>query len=522
MRIAIVVLLVATCGWSVAADVRAARRAAADRPRTLVFNNDGNEPVYLMTEPTAENLLAQRTAPLAGSGVRSIFYSTWSGPFGVFTHHPRVGERFETREGRFAKNQTRALFEAGVDPLAEIAGWCRKHDVECFFSMRMNDTHDGNGADYAPLVLATSRLKRDHPEWLLGTPEHTPRYARWTAVDYGRPEIRDLAFRYVEEVCTRYDIDGVELDFLRHAAFFAAPARGEHATADDLAAMTGLLRQIRTMADEAGARRGRPILVAVRVPDSLEYARAIGLDLEAWLGGGLVDLLVTTSYIQLNPWEYSVALGRRHGVKVYASLDECRFADVDARRERMTVEAYRARAAAAWSAGVDGVYLFNHFDMRSPLWNELGDRRRLATLDKDYFASYRGPGGEPFPRRAFQNLPTLSPSAPLTLEAGWATSVDLSLGDEFAADAPRRPAAMLRLALPGITAADQVVVTCNGTAVTGGKILPGPRPWLEIPVDAALLRPRRNVVALAPAAGSPVTTWADLGLRVRFPPAAAP
>jgi hypothetical protein len=520
MRITAVVLLVATCGSSVAADMREARRAAADRPRTLIFNNDGNETIYFMTEPTAANLLALRTAPLAGSGVRAIFYCPLSSPFGVFSHHTRVGERFETRDGRFANNQTRGLFEAGVDPLAEIAGWCRTHDVECFWSMRMNDTHDGNGADYAPLMLATSGLKRDHPDWLLGSPERMPPYARWTAVDYGRPEIRDLAFRFVEEVCTRYDVDGVELDFLRHAAFFAAPARGEHATPDDLAAMTALLRRIRSMADEVGARRDRPLLVAVRVPDSLEYARAIGLDLEAWLGGGLVDLLVTTSYIQLNPWEYSVALGRRHGVKVHASLDECRFADPEARRERMTVEAYRARAADAWAAGVDGIYLFNHFDMRSPLWNELGDRRRLATLDKDYFASYRGPGGEPFPRRAFQNLPTLNPTAPLAVEAGWATSVELFLGDEFAADAEPRPAATLRLALPGITAPGDVAVTCNGTPLTGGRILPGTRPWLEIPVDTAILRPGRNVLAVEPAAGAPVTTWADLGLRVRFTPRA--
>jgi hypothetical protein len=505
------------CVPAAAADMRAARRAAADRPRTLICNNDGNEPIYYMTEPTAANLLALRTTPLEGSGVRSIFYCPISSPFGVFSHHTRVGDRFETREGRYANNQTRGLFEAGIDPLAEVVGWCRKHDVECFWSMRMNDTHDSNGEDYAPLILATSSLKRDHPDWLLGAPERKPRHANWSAVDYGRPEIRDLAFRYVEEVCTRYDVDGIELDFFRHAAFFAAPARGEQALPEDLAAMTGLLRRIRRMADEVGGRRGRPILVAVRVPDSVEYARAIGLDLEAWLGDGLVDLLVTTSYIQLNPWEYSVALGRRHGVKVYPSLDECRIADPEARRERRTVEAYRARAAAAWAAGVDGIYLFNYFDMQSPLWNELGDRRKLLTLDKDYFASYRGIGGSPFSRRSFQNVATLNPSAPLTVEAGWPKRVELHLGDEFAADAPRRPAATLRLALPGITATGDVVVTCNGTAATGGEILPGPRPWLEIPVDATLLKPGRNVVTLEPAAGSPVTTWADLGLRVRFP-----
>ena len=37
-------------------------------------------------------------------------------------------------------------------------------------------------------------------------------------MDYGRPEIRDLAFRFVEEVCRNYDVDGVELDFVKGTA----------------------------------------------------------------------------------------------------------------------------------------------------------------------------------------------------------------------------------------------------------------------------------------------------------------
>ncbi len=41
--------------------------------------------------------------------------------------------------------------------------------------------------------------------------------------------------------------------------------------------LTDLFRRIRRMADEIGARRGRPILLAVRTPDSLEFSRALGL-----------------------------------------------------------------------------------------------------------------------------------------------------------------------------------------------------------------------------------------------------
>ena len=58
----------------------------------------------------------------------------------------------------------------------------------------------------------------------------------------------------------------------------------------------------RRMTEEAGLARGRPILVAMRVPDSVDYCRDMGFDLPRWLEEGLVDLLVTTCYFQLNPW----------------------------------------------------------------------------------------------------------------------------------------------------------------------------------------------------------------------------
>ena len=67
---------------ALAGDMKAARKAAADRPRALIFNNDGCDVVYEMKQPTAEDLLRCRTAALAGSQVSSIFYCTISSPFG--------------------------------------------------------------------------------------------------------------------------------------------------------------------------------------------------------------------------------------------------------------------------------------------------------------------------------------------------------------------------------------------------------------------------------------------------------
>jgi len=137
-------------------------------------------------------------------------------------------------------------------------------------------------------------------------------------VDYGLPQVREQAFAFCEEVCRNYDVDGIELDFFRHAFFFRCSADNKACGPAELAAMTGLLRRIRAMAEAEGRRRGRPILVAIRVPDSVDYCRYIGLDLERWLGEGLTDLLIVTGYTQLNPWNTasSWAQIRRQGLSV--------------------------------------------------------------------------------------------------------------------------------------------------------------------------------------------------------------
>jgi len=79
---------------------------------------------------------------------------------------------------------------------------------------------DGSRTDYGPVMFRANKLKLAHPEWLIGRADQPPKYGSWSAVDFGVPEIRELAFRYCEEVCGNYDVDGIELDFFRHAFLF--------------------------------------------------------------------------------------------------------------------------------------------------------------------------------------------------------------------------------------------------------------------------------------------------------------
>jgi hypothetical protein len=462
------------------------RKKAAHRRRRIIFNNDGCDAVYYTNQATPEALLACRTSPLAGTHVDTIFYCTWCSGFSNFTHRTRIGHVFTRTESQLSNNKVDRFIAQGTDPLEIMVDFCHQHQIEIFWSFRMNDTHDASSAWYGPLLFP--QLKKDHPEWLLGSRDKPTRYGRWTGVDYGRQEIRDLAFRFVEEVCQSYDVDGIELDFFRHLNYFKRVSMGRDAGPDEREMMTSLLRRIREMGEREGRKRGRPILIAVRAPDSVEYSAAMGLDLAGWLKDDLVDLLVVGGYFRLNPWKTSVSLSHKHDVPVYPCLSESRLKG-EAQKVRASIECYRARAMNVWDSGADGVYLFNFFNPHSPLWRELGDPNALATMDKVYTTGARGVGTANSWLAGglrFLNRSPLSPERPRTLEPGEAVTVPLRVGEQVGkAGGDRQPEVRLRVQIQGLSDPGEMSARLNDTAITGGT---ASEEWLEYSVAPALVR----------------------------------
>jgi len=497
--------------------LRAARKTAAERSRRIIFNNDGDEPIYQCRETSTEELLKHRTAPLAGSQVDTIFYCTCAG-FGLFTHGTKLGHVFATHEGRFSTNVTDKYIAAGIDPLSVMVDFGHQHKMEVFWSLRVNDTHDASETDYGPIMFRANPFKLQHPEWLIGSKTHKPKFGGWAAVDFARPEIREMAAKFVEEVCRNYDVDGIELDFFRHPVFFGRAAQaGVPCNDEERSQMTDLVRRIRTMTETEGLRRGRPILVAFRVPDSAEYCRDIGLDVDRWLDEGLFDLLVTAGYFQLNPWETSVAWAKRGHVPVYPSLDESRVPDPDANALRMTAEAYRGRALEVWRAGANGVYLFNSFDPHKSMWRELGDAKVLEQLDQDYFASARGVGGAAggaLPHRKYQKIPTLNPETPLIATSAQAAEVTFNFPSESAARASGAAAQVtLRLQFKNLAQPSDARITLNDLPLDAPRLAGG---WLEFRLPAGQPRLGSNRVQVAPADGKDKLEWTDLHCTVRW------
>jgi hypothetical protein len=402
------------------------------------------------------------------------------------------------------RNITQELIDLGTDCLQAVIDFGHKHKMEVFWSMRMNDTHDVEHRPEKPYFLFPP-LKSEHPDWLVGDRVKRTPHGRWSSVDYARPEIRDLAFRYIEEVCRNYDVDGVELDFFRHLCYFRSTALGGTASDQERAAMTGLMDRVRKMTEEVGRQRGRPILIAVRVPDSVGYCRDMGFDLERWLRDDLLDLLITTCYFQLNPWEYSVELGHKYHVPVYPCLSDSRVRG-ETRFHRGSAASYRGRAMNAWAAGADGLHLFNFFDPQAPMWREIGDPGTLATKDRLYFVSVRD--GDPrsylAKGREYRTLPVFGPSQPQLITASQPLKLEIVIGDDLAA-AQRRgqhPTVKLHVETPAVGKAEQLRVQLNGTELTHGVVTGG---WADYSVPVACAKRGANAVEIAvkPAAFPP-------------------
>ena len=179
------------------------------------------------------------------------------------------------------------------------------------------------------------------------------------------------------ELFERFDVDGVELDFMRHPTFF--PLGSGYANRH---LMTDLVRRVKSRMADVGAGRGRRIDLAVRVPATLSDASRIGLDVAEWMAEGLVDIVIAGGgFIPFEtPVGEFVEAAEGTGCLVYGCIERLRPALDD--------ELIRAIAAHHYDAGASGIYLFNYFS-KPPEWkrrmlSELADPAALARLDKRY------------------------------------------------------------------------------------------------------------------------------------------
>ena len=162
-------------------------------------------------------------------------------------------------------------------------------------SIRMSDIHHASDM-YRSL---TPKIMLDHPEWRIRQADDSID----VALDYTFEGVRNHRLAILEELVTNYDINGLELDFMRSCRYFPA-----HLAKERIPVMTEFVSTIRAMMDRvAKQKQCNRFLLGIRVPPSLNECPGLGLDPTTWVQNGWIDYLA--SYILI-----SIAL-RSHKVR---------------------------------------------------------------------------------------------------------------------------------------------------------------------------------------------------------------
>ncbi len=462
-------------GWTSGGPIEAAERAALDaarkqaahRRRRIIYNNDGDD-IWAPGAETVENFLAVRHEPLLGTQVDSIYYCTTQS-FNLFTHDSHAAEVFLTRQGTFANNNLKSFIEQGTDGLRMSCNFARKHGLESIWTLRMNDIHDCFTPQYV------SRWKKDDPRRVMASLENVSelkdRGRLWSLVDFEHPDVEPRMAAIIEDVLRNYPVDGVELDFLRAPFYFRSTYEGKAATDKQASVLTRLVETIRKKVLTESERQGKPFLLAARVPVSKKLCSYIGIDIDAWLSAGMIDVLaISGGYVAFDqPVSELIELGHRHQVPVYPCLSQSglNYRPPRGKEGPQPSAAWFGAAARLWDAGADGIYCFNLFpgpgtteqrDYALKVLKSIGSKELLASADRMFAVCDAGwslPG-------AFwaKDAEEFSNSLPLTRDGKPAITVPLVVAGPIANSA-KASSIELRLDFTGLTDTEVATVTMN-------------------------------------------------------------
>lgn len=337
----------------------------------IIINNDGGDAFTKHSPKSIEEFINLRLSDMVEYG-DIVSYCT--GTTHIFTHQTKLAQRIENDFLKICDG-------LNTDPFKIASEYVTSKGKKIFFSLRMNDTHDHI---HTHLL---SNWKKRNPSKLIGHSSVSYPYGanRWSALNYEIEENRNYIFKIIEEVVHQYEVDGIELDFMRHPIFFPNQLHGQTANEDQRDLLTSLIERIRGLLQE------NDIMLSIRVPDSIEYSLEIGIDLIKWLDLGLIDNITFSGYFHLNKWCTLGYLKEKYDVKLFACLSRSR---LQINKEVLESYFWSNECSHAVLSDFDGIQLFNVFDRYSEFYStfnlsELQNRHDENYKEqKGYYASH--------------------------------------------------------------------------------------------------------------------------------------
>jgi len=351
----------------------------------IIVNIDINTVIFPFLERAVEeeNFSEKTLYPFvdqyADSNVKVLIFNNFCQssitPTKVFTdfvhkHDMKVENGGEVDYRDIFKGVYKCNVEHGVEPFGVWIDRTRERGLEAWISVRMNDNH--GFIEDAFFVRSEFFYEAKANGWFVG---HNPNgslgsglnevdfsdpyggYSCHTLYNYAVPEVRQKMLDYIEEQLDMYNVDGLELDFMRNAICFDFTNCPEKY---DI--MNDFIRNVRKLADKAGEKYGHYIKVAARMPRDIERALMYGFDTETWSEEKLVDYLIPSPNYFSCDSDMGVAEWTKRCPNIKLSIGFESLALSRRGKFRMVSEdVLNGMMAGYLGQGADSVYLYNFY-----------------------------------------------------------------------------------------------------------------------------------------------------------------
>lgn len=398
--------------------------AGEKAPFRLLFSNDTTNivgcpsPFNPDNGEMCDNFIRAEVAEAAGADVQMLqpglgWVPWWKSEILPMSDHLKWKADQGQKPDKFER-----YVAAGGDMVAVFLDACHEKGSVPFVSLRMNDFHHimrgGREPDEEERWRRMSEFQRfaEHRDLLLGEDADADRLGQY-GFDFGRKEVRDYKFAFLREIAQRYDIAGLELDFMRHPILFH---RKKTTVEERRQIMVDFLRDVRSLLDRTSTEEKRRWL-CVRIPGHAVKFDDLGIDLAAWRDAGVDMFNVSASYF--TTFTMDLDRFRKELPEDVAFYPELHYVTAVHSQEtppspssfmrktiyrRTTPQQYYTAAHVAYRRGASGVSLFNfHYyrGTRNPtdvagirmeppfeIFPKLRDPDRLALEPQHYVIAY--------------------------------------------------------------------------------------------------------------------------------------
>ena len=354
---------IAACSWPATAlaaetarpdpiPLPADHTAAVNRRRRIVVQFDAFSQLGTDFQPWIDYRFRYADEP--GSQIDSLWWDIGGDP-GTAVYPSKVLPAFDYR----ALGPWR---EKGIDWVGELIKQTRRRKLEVFWNHRISEVEIAPEGGLE--MKRMNPIKEANPDWVIKT-------WWWQGMwNLAAPGVREFKIKVLRELAENYPLDGFQLDFARHMPCLE-PGRQWELRGH----VTTFVRMVREMLLDVARKKGRPILLAARVPRSINGCRVDGFDIAEWARQNLLDILTLGSRsVDVDVEGYRRAIDGRD-IKLQPCFDDHHTTDG---YRSPPIEVFRGAFANWWQQGADSVLTFNWSNAPPEACKKIGARPRSA------------------------------------------------------------------------------------------------------------------------------------------------